>query len=266
LQEGNPCGISVNYVEGLVIEGNTVVRNVTNCIKSNLTDIYFTDGYGRSLTDAIFVSSCKNVEIKNNQINDLVKTDCGKTGFGTLTENVRIDGVKQPDCVADVLSGRLISGNQNDLGWNYGYVSSDIVSSGKYVPERFAEMTKQENGNWNIGKSGGPVIGKQTAIPGIDQSPVVRWTSSVTGNLTVTGRILPDKSSGGNNATCYFYVNGEKKYEYNTEKGRTDFNVDLGAVTQGSRIDFIVVPNQKSTGIPVLFNYKFLLSHDQNEL
>lgn len=255
LTEDIVCGINVNYTAGVEITGNTIIRNAKDQIPDG-SDVNFTDGYGRSLTDAIFVSTCKDVKIDNNKITDRVENSYKNTGYGILIENITIDGVKQPNCIADIASGWLLNGIQNDFGWSYGYTDADLIRTGKYNSDRFKKMTKYENGNWSLGTLESPVIGKQYLVPGPDKLPVVRLVSAVNGNLNVKGKI----ASQGTGALCYFYVNGEKRYEYDINAGSIDLNIDLGAVSEGAYIDFVVDSHKPGSKDPILFNYRFLSS------
>lgn len=257
LFEGDVCGISVGYTDGVTIEGNRIVRNALDKTQS-YTNVNYVDGYGRSLNDAIFVSSCRNVAINNNQVDDLSENMYNDVGYGTLVNTLKINEEQQLNSVADVLSGWLLNGNQNDIGWSYGYADAAVIRNDQYTPDAFILMTKKGSGGWLPEGLYSPAVGKQQTTPGTDRSSVIRWTSTIDGTLSVVGKIADNGSSTGNKVICYFFVDGTKKYEYDTSSGSTNLSVDLGAVSAGSKIDFIVDSKGNTSGDQTFFNYKFL--------
>lgn len=254
---GDVFGINVAYTDGVRIEDNIIIRNTENKTVS-VNNVNSVDGYGRSLTNAIFVSTCKNVVINNNRIDDMTPNNYNDVGYGTLVNNLEIDGEQQLNSIADVLSGWLVAGNQHDLNWSYGYVDAAKIRNSSYTTDDFILMTGKGSTGWLPEGLYSPSVGKQQSTPGSDRSSIIRWTSTVDGNLRVSGKIAPNGSSNGDKVNCYFFVDGQKKYTYDTQNGAVSLDMDLGPVKTGSHIDFILDSKGNTTGDQTFFNYRFL--------
>lgn len=259
LSEGEIAGITTTYIDGLKIIDNTVVRSLSDQDWKNEDNVQFVEGYGKSIESAIFTTACKNVEISGNQIDELVDNSAQKIAYGTQVENITIDGIKQPNSVADVLSGWFFNGEQEDQGWSYGYADGNIVRAGQYKASDFIPLPYYTGTSWRPAKDlYSPVVSKQTATPGSERSAVIRWKSTVNGRLKMVGKIVPKLASSGDKVNCLIYVDGVEKSKFDTADGVIAIDLDLGMVKEGSLIDFVIDSKGNASNDQTTFNYKFL--------
>jgi len=259
LSPGDISGISMTYIDSLKIEGNTIVRDMSDS-NWNQNDMNFTDGYGKSNESAIFATGCKNVIINNNTVQELTPNTAKKADYGLLVNNIELDGVKQYNSVADIVTGWLQSGKQDDLGWSYGNANANTVRNGNYSKDSFVKMGVQSNSIWTPSASLFlPSIGRMSTQPGVDLASVIRWTSNVNGKLKISGKIKNSSSlTLGNKVLVIIYVNGNERYRYDTSNGNITLNVDLGNVEVGNYVDFVVDSKGNTLGDQTVFNFKYL--------
>jgi len=258
LPVGDIYGITTTYIDTLQIEGNTIIRNMSDN-NWNKKDLYFTDGYGISNESALFTSACRNVIIKDNVVTELTSNSARKIDYGVLVNNISIDGEKQYSAVADVVTGWFRKGLQDDLGWSYGYTKTTL---GNYSKDCFLKMRFQSNSAWRPNdQSLLPSIGKMTAKPSADTSPVIRWTSTVSGKLRISGKVK-NTSTIGDHVVVLIYVDGEERYRYDTYDGDLILNADLGDVKKGNFVDFVIDSKGNSLGDQTNFNFKYLANED----
>lgn len=261
LEKGEIAGISVTYIDGLKILNNTVIRDLTDPNWKNENNIQFVEGYGKSIESAIFATVCKNVEITGNTIEEKTANTAKKVDYGNMVENITIDGVKQQNSVADILSGWFFNGEQNDLGWSYGYADGAKVRAGQYVTSDFVLLSYNTGTSWRPDKDTyNPVISKQVATPGSERSAIIRWKSTVSGTLKINGKIIPAASASGDKTNCIIFVDGVEKYRYDTVNGNATLDIDLGTISEGSLIDFVIDSKGDATNDKTTFNFRFLSS------
>jgi hypothetical protein len=252
LSPGDIYGITAAYVDTLVIEGNTIIRNMSDN-DWNKNDINFTDGYGKSNESAIFVTSCKNISIDNNLIQENISNTARKIDYGLLVNNIQIDNNVQFNSVADIITGWLINGKQDDLGWSYGYVNRN-----DYSINNFQKMLYQSNSIWIPSQNATlPMISRMTTQPSNDLSSVIRWCSNVNGNLKIIGKIK-STSNLGNKVLIIIYIDGNERYRYDMANGDINLSQDLGKVSVGNFVDFVVDSKGNNLGDKISFNFKYM--------
>ncbi|MDD3077601.1 MAG: right-handed parallel beta-helix repeat-containing protein [Paludibacter sp.] len=258
LPAGDIYGITTAYIDTLRIEGNTIIRNMSDDDWSN-SNLYFTDGYGISTESAVFTTTSRNVTIKDNVVTELTSNSAKKVDYGVLVNNISIDGEKQYNAVADVVTGWFKNGLQDDLGWSYGYAN---VTLGNYSKKAFVKMNLQSNNLWVPNdQTSSPFIGKMTAKPSALMCPVIRWTSTVSGELRGTGKVN-NTSTGGDHVVILIYVDGVERYRYDTSNGNLLLDVNLGDVKEEDFVDFVVDSKGNSLWDQINFNFKYLV--DEN--
>jgi hypothetical protein len=258
LPAGDIYGITTTYIDTLQIEGNTIIRNMSDD-NWNKNDLYFTDGYGISNESALFTSACRNVTIKDNVVTELTSNSARKIDYGVQVNNISIDGEKQYSAVADVVTGWFRKGLQDDLGWSYGYEKTTL---GKYSKDSFIKMGLQSNLIWRPSAQNSlPTIGNMIAKPAADMVPVIRWTSTVSGKLKISGKVN-NTSNIGDQVVVLIYVDGKERYRYDTYAGNLILKTDLGDVVKGNFVDFVVDSKGNVTGDQIKYNFKYLVNED----
>ncbi|MDO9154585.1 MAG: hypothetical protein Q7U47_12930, partial [Paludibacter sp.] len=209
----------------------------------------------------IYATSCKNVTMNNNSVQELTANTAKKIDYGLLVNKITIDNVAQLNAVADPVTGWFIKGTQGDLGWSYGYANATVVGTTNYTKESFVALPYQSS-SYTWTPSASVLLPSALRIntqPALSQVSVFRWTSNVSGSLKVVGKINnTTNSSLGNKVVVVFFVNGVEKYRYDMASGNLDLNADLGTVALGSQVDMVVDSKGNTSGDRITFVFKYL--------
>lgn len=202
----------------------------------------------------------------------------GQDGADSTTVTFKI----YQNILADSVADWTTAGIQGARGWSYGYFNR-VPGNAAYTHAGFTPFTRgaladttisagnQWDGTrWNVtadspglipytelSQTGGrPSVASAAQFPsaGATNWPVRRWTSTYTGLVRVSGLVahLGGTGTGTDGVTAFVMVDGATVYS-------RSFNVlnlawsAVVAVTNGSRLDFVINPNSTDTNDAVTF-------------
>jgi hypothetical protein len=242
--QNNIISLRNGATEGIQVLGADTVSVINNTVTRNLPSSYtlptiWENEYGFSPGTAFYFSGVKNATIKGNTVIEQGVNAGRALSLGNLTQNIILNDVTQWESIADFNTGWFINGMQGDEGWFYGALDGLKVRSGAYNPGIFNIFTAFDGTNWR-GTALIPFLSKAGAHPTNSLATAKRWISTTNGNIKVNGRVVCN-NGGGNGTKIYVFVNGSKRWEYNTQGQPTyEFIVDIGAVNIGAIVDFVI--------------------------
>ena len=153
--------------------------------------------------------------------------------------------------VADSRSGYSKTVGEN--GWSYGW--SDRGSSDPYSPADFRPMEwriwRSDNYRWVVPGRDSPFAGHDGMHPQSGTWAIRRWTSNLSGRVTLRGYL--ERGSGGDGNGIRIFVDATEVHsEHLAPNQSREYVVPDVQVNVGSRIDFAVTAHGNSNGDAVV--------------
>ncbi len=226
-------------IDGLVIENNIIDRpfnagnwsGFTSPIAAVCGDI--PDG-------AVFLAAVKNAVIRGNLIYDPKHRCMSESVTGPLTSHVTVNGRKQPDCIADFVSGWSHDGIQGDHDWKYGFVDTESLRTGYAASDAFQLILYFDQGKWVYSLNYQfPQMTMLSMHPAANRAAVKRWISTYAGTAMVDGTVI--YNGRGDGIRIHLFVDGVRRWSQ-VVKGSNPYKLHrpTGRLSKGSRVDIIV--------------------------